>query len=83
MNVIGLVVRMFLDNTDKFDVCLCVILKNRNHSTDYVHLWISLFVTFTDRFEGIKCLIYSHNMPEITLQYVGRYDRQLKWTSFH
>ncbi len=35
-----------------------------NHLTDYIHLWINLFITFTGRFADIKCLIYSCNMSE-------------------
>ncbi len=35
-----------------------------DHLTNYIHLWINLFITFTGRFAGIKCLIYSLNMSE-------------------
>ncbi len=39
---------------------LCALFKN--NLTNYIRLWINLFVKFTGRFLAIECFIYSYNM---------------------
>ncbi len=50
----------------KSSVSLCIILKHQNYLTDYVSLWINLFVTFTGEFVAYSVLnIFSQNVCKI------------------
>ncbi len=60
----------------KNSVFVCGLFKkNRKHLTDYVRLWINLFITFMERFAGIKRFLKNIGL---TFWCVSR-----KCTSFH